>query len=424
MAGMQATSRTLPICAAASLVIACTPDFRLEGDADGDAEEELSADPDVEEADGPAPACAGLERLGPDILLADGAGSRVLPDVVWAGDAFVVAGLGANVDPEGDSIVLFRISASGTVSASDVRIAGRAGGVCSEPALAWSGSHVGLVWGATGGDGDESFAVRFARVEPDGDPLGDAITVRDGLFGSTDVDVAWTGGGWAATWKDYAFMLGEVYVSRIGPDGREEGEEMRVTASDPPSREPSLAWTGSEIALAWIDASSMFAPERVWFARLSDDGEVIDPPRSITMDSAGSDAPEIVWTGSGLAVAWVEALGGLESRVVITHLSPAGERRMPDVDVSGDGARVEWPAIAALDGSLAVAWEENVPGGSAIRVAVVREDDVIAAVDVTDGTSFAESPALAWSGSVLGIAWHDDGSGSQQIRFARFGCLP
>lgn len=87
------------------------------------------------------------------------------------------------------------------------------------------------------------------------------------------------------------------------PDSRKIGHDLRITSGPDFSSDPSLAWSGSEFGIAWVESPISFSPGIIHFARLSPTGERVGP--DIRLGSGGS--PQVVSNGSGYGIAWVDS---------------------------------------------------------------------------------------------------------------------
>jgi imidazole glycerol phosphate synthase subunit HisF len=195
-------------------------------------------------------------KIGADLRITNEAHSSRVPWIAWGGSEF---GVVWRDERDGNPEIYFaRISASGTKEGTDVRVTNEPAG-CNAPSIAWSGSEYGLAW-ADGRAGAE-YDVYFARLSPSGSMVGSVERLTTGNVGGFFPYTLWAGGRFGVTWydrrddpdltdTDYVY---EVFFCAVSATGTKIGGDLRITSNGVQSRMPSLAWSGSEHLIAWMD---------------------------------------------------------------------------------------------------------------------------------------------------------------------------
>ena len=69
----------------------------------------------------------------------------------------------------------------------------------------------------------------------------------------SDPAIAWSGSEFGVTWTDTRVGNAEIYFARIGADGTQRGEELRVTVDAGHSAPSSIGWGGQDYVIVWRD---------------------------------------------------------------------------------------------------------------------------------------------------------------------------
>lgn len=223
-------------------------------------------------------------------------GTRSPPSLVWTGSGYGVAYVSeseAEIGHPGSFVAL--LDAGGEVTSLR-------GFGCSDIlpplSLLWTGTEYGLMCHRSRSDPEDATLVRFTEA---GQFNG------FGRIATQDFDVVWSSLAWdgvefAVAWEGLQLEVEEsgVFFTRFGLD-LEPSDAIRITETF--KGRPSLLWPGVEHGLfLW---QSGFVNE-ISLIRLDPAGRRLDEHALRVHDEEAvvSDAPSVVWTGSGYAVAW------------------------------------------------------------------------------------------------------------------------
>ena len=137
------------------------------------------------------------------------------------------------------------------------------------------------------------------------------------------------------------------------------GAEVRLTNDSIVDNEPAVAWDGTHVALAYIHGDRFADGANVMFALLNPDGTYALAPVPLTSFNPSGTAgvvsePSIAWTGSEYAVAWAQHVPAATPpafayTAMLQRVSAAGSPIGAPVSMVGDGAgyvgsnpRVTW----------------------------------------------------------------------------------
>jgi len=228
-----------------------------------------------------------------------------------------------------------------------------------------------------------------------------------------------------AVWWDERFGVFEIYFNRLTPSGLKLGADMAVSADDRlRSTRPSLAWSGSEWAVAWQDERDFGVAAEIYLTFLDAEGFEIGVDRRITSSSPGFDdeAPAIAWGDGFVGVAY----GSTElpaprpepaTRFVVVDTDGAVLAGPVTIDAPGDnaGARtIVWTGEAFL-----VSWERVIDRSAGypdfdILGARIEVDEAAGELDVegpltlVGGPDVARTPGLIHRDGRVVLSFEDD----------------
>jgi len=292
--------------------------------------------------------------------------------------------------------------------------------------LAWSGTEYAAVWLSMFG-GDSSMRVLMARVGADGAVTGTESQVTDETTLMLGPAIAWTGSEYGVGWSDYRVSSSdsEIYLARFQPGGTKIGADVHVPFTGDNEKLADLAWSGSEYGLLWHEYVS--GPPDLHFTRLAADGSIVGTTLAVTeTDSFSALSRSLVWTGSEYGTAWIHSESGDTEGawdVYFGRISAAAEKVGTDVRVSSSPATFEFPPLAWNGSAYALGWTASGGTETEIEMAVVAADGTPAApFAVTDDDGFESGyPALAGIDGEIAVGWKDARHGSTEIYLSIFG---
>ncbi len=250
-------------------------------------------------------------------------------------------------------------------------------------------------------DGQEGYEVLVGPVQ-----------VTEAAESSIAPTLAWTGSQIAVAWDDGRDGNVEVYLARLAPDLSRVGGDVRITSHGQNASEPSLAWTGSLFALAWGDERVDPFDDEVLFVRVSEDGVKMGDEIVLSGAVEGaldhSTLPTVLWTGSEFGVGWIDDLhdpsDAYRQDVFFTRVSGDGAETGSEVRVTDYAEKTMSRASWAWTGSgYGVAWDEIRMGRWDAFFMLVDRDGAPAGARLALGTG--ADPHVAWTGSGFGVAY-------------------
>ena len=165
----------------------------------------------------------------------------------------------------------------------------------------------------------------------------------------------------------------------------------------------AVAFDGTNYLVAWTDQSG-FTAGRVYAARVSPEGAVLDPSGILIASAAGVEQPPaIAFDGTNYLVAWADSRAGCCS-IYGARVSPSGSVLDPNGIAISSASNGYSPALAFDGTNYLVVWE----GGARLSGArVTPAGTVLDRFAISAGPGSQGSPVLAFDGMNYLVAWSD-----------------
>ncbi len=290
------------------------------------------------------------------------------------------------------------------------------------PRATGDGTGWAVAWHGRDGDRD---VVRLARLAEDGSLRG-VTTVSGGTGNSRYPDVAWSGTEYGVTWEDDRDGTLQVWFARVDADGNRVGNEVRLTDSPGSSRHPRIAWDGEDSQWGIVFEDDRNGTWDTWFVRVAADGTKSGNEIVVgTGGGAGNQRrPDIAWNGQRFGIAWQDDGTGewtLYYRAVDgTGATTTGEVRLEQE--AGDSLR---PAIAwnPRNATFGIAYLDYTGGKDRATVQTVRVTQdggsPFAPKAITTDPVRAEAVDMDSDGTSYFVTWVDHRDGRRTVRMTR-----
>jgi putative metal-binding protein len=361
--------------------------------------------------------CTRLARRSAELQLTSGPLLHTNPSIVWTGNEYGVVWDASDAGGPATGIFFNRLSAAGQKAGLDVQVS--EGGEACRPSLVWTGMEFGVTWQDPCNGISE---VYFARLGPDGGRIGDPVRVSDAdPRTSSGPRLVWTGSGFGVAWTDTRDGNLEIYFALLNRSGLKVTQDLRITSANGASLFLDLVWTGSEFALAWTDfRDSTSGQSEVYFNRLSSSGAKLGTDIRVTSSAGASDFPSLAWTGSEFALAWHDSRTGT-IQVYFTRLDEIGGKIQEDLQLSDPSLAASYPSATWNGEEFLVAWGDN-DGDIVLRRLDAQGQELGEKVRLAHDLIGSDRPRLTPNGSGYGVTWGDQRVDFFQVFFARLGC--
>ena len=341
-----------------------------------------------------APRVSSLRTLARGEPFAGVAAARV-------GDTTVVASVAAAGEDGGDvrgemgEVAVRVLDANGDAHAPALSLSKRAlatGGVAVAPG-GRPDDGAAVAWVARDGARAQ---VHVARVNKAGQKTN-TIQLTGSKGDTSDVAIVWASGGWVVAWVDTRDGNGEVYAAKLNLDLNRTSHEERLTNAPGDASDVTLLAQGDRVWVAWSDpresSKDGFADIYVMPVQAKNAKSAGEEVR-VMASAPHSRSPSLAAGPDGVYLAWIEEVqSGLESPGVASY--GAMIARLDD-----RGHPVKEPARAPIAGEgrvSSVVLDGFSSGVHAYATRVTRDQVYVDAFDATKDTS--AYPVLALDGA-------------------------
>jgi len=329
--------------------------------------------------------------------------SQFAPAAAFDGDNYLVVWQDYLDSPEDPNICCTRVSPSGTIldPAGGISV-GPIPGIQAYPAVAFGNGTYLVVWVDSSGSG---FYIKGARLAPSGMVLDSPGFVITGTpSGRNPAAVALDGVNFLVVWGDGRGASVDIYGARVSVDGQVL-DPNGIVISSVAGRQtlPAVAFGGGNYTVVWQDSRNGNAD--IYGARVAPSGQVLDSS-GIRVCGANLDQemPSVAFDGTNSLIVWDDWRNQSSADIYAARLTPTGQVLdsfgIPVSTATGDQLE---PAVT-FDGSnyLAV-WEDNRNPATAPQVygarvnpsGTVLEPDGIQVSDSTNARPMAMAAAGA-----------------------------
>ena len=359
--------------------------------------------------------CDAPQAAGPETRVTNATGSSIYSSLVWNGGGYGVAWYDAR---DGNEEIYFaRLDTSGNRIGADVRVTSAAG-ESRNASVVWTGSGYGVAWYDFR---DGNWEIYFARLDAAGNKVGSDVRVTNNTVASNFPSLVWTGSVYGVSWDDRRDGNYEIYFARLDAAGNKVGSDVRITNDSSASQYSSLVWRGGEYGVAWYDNRD--GNYEIYFARLDAAGNKIGSDVRVTSAAGNSMDPSLAWTGSEYGVSWLDGRDG-NNEIYFVRIDAAGTKIGSDVRITSNASASYDPALVWTAGEYGVAWWDSRDGNTEVYFARIGASGTKIGSDVriTNNASTSSHPSLVWTGSQYGVSWDDFRDGNYEIYFAGIRC--
>jgi len=293
---------------------------------------------------------------GPDTRLTNDAGMSLGPSVAVSGSEVHVVW---EDDRTMDTEVYHKLSTdNGATWGPDVLVTSVAGGQ-GMPTVAVIGGYVHVAWvdftmmGNTEIYYGRSTDCGVTWETPSQMSYAAGFSVNPSICAhESNVHIAWhdTRFGW---WNN------EVYYKRSTNDGVTWGAETRLTEDTTFSNLPSIAVSGNNVHVAWEEMRD--GNFEMYHKHSTDNGQTWSVDERLTNDGADSHAPSLAASGSNLHLVWLDNRDGNDEVYYLTS-TDAGASWSGDTRLTNDPAASQSPSVAASGAAVHVVWDDERDG--------------------------------------------------------------
>ena len=300
-----------------------------------------------------------------------------------------------------------RVTPDGTnLDPNGIPIAVKGAWLEGQPAVAFDGTNYLVTWDQGGYPNGDLYGT---RVSPQGAVLdGDGFLIASGPGDQTWSNIAFDGTNYLVTWTNYPENGGgDVFAARVTPGGIVlDAGGIPVSTGSADELHPSVAFDGTNYLIVW-DTGSAFGGD-IYGTRVTPAGEVLDPAGiPVSTASNGETEPKLAFDGTNYLVVWDDSPGSFPT----VH----GARVAPDgtvLDPSGiaiSPVTQTWettPSVASDGTTFMVVWADGqAPWGGATSGARVSSDGVVLDPSGISISTRGGSSSIAFDGTNYLVPW-------------------
>jgi hypothetical protein len=178
------------------------------------------------------------------------AGWTMFSKMLWTGDS-VLSAMWRSTEPTMGNIHVLEMKPGGG-GVDDLAVLGDRAAFYGAPAIAWTGSSIGVSWDY--GDLRDG-EVRYTILDMSGGPLTGEMAFP-GEARSLFPELVWTGRAFALLHAEQdEDSSSRLRLVTLAPDGTRATEDLTLDLSDSALHSGLLTWTGSELGLAWMETT-------------------------------------------------------------------------------------------------------------------------------------------------------------------------
>ena len=237
---------------------------------------------------------------------------KFMTDMAYDGTNFLIVGHQILGDNEGPFPFALLVSPTGdmiTMVSFDTSLPGEF------PRVAFDGTNYLAAWTAHVTEDNSSILAQF--VSTAGVLIGSPLTII-AAQGVHDIgDIAFAGTSYLVIWTDRRNENADIYGQLITQSGDLIGAEIPVCTAPYNQKDPAVATNGESYLVVWNDGRRLEQGhgEDIYGQMIAGTGSLSDPNFIISQNNYPSDNPiGIATDGTSYFVAWMEEVGGYESR--------------------------------------------------------------------------------------------------------------
>ena len=368
------------------------------------------------EVNAPAPAKAHppSTEIGPELPVSDPVYTDAAPSqgdaqVAFDGTNYLVVWMdyrGYELGADYADVYAARVTPDGTdLDPNGIPIAVRGAWLEGQPAVAFDGTNYLVTWDQGGYPNGDLYGT---RVSPQGAVLdGDGFLIASGTGDQGASDIAFDGTNYLVTWMNYPETGGgDVFAARVTPGGTVLDPGGNPVSTGPADEiNPSVAFDGTNYLVVWEDGRNGGNENHdIYGARVTPAGEVLDPAGiAVSTASDVEAAPKLAFDGTNYLVVWQDSPGFFPTTY--------GARVAPDGTVL-DPSRIaisvtqDWettPSVASDGTTFMVVWADG--QGGATSGARVSSDGVVLDPSGISISTRGGSGSIAFDGTNYLVPW-------------------
>ncbi|MFH1130599.1 MAG: hypothetical protein V1754_04645 [Pseudomonadota bacterium] len=254
------------------------------------------------------------------------------------------------------------------------------------------------------------------------------VLLVQGAYTARDPGMAWNGVNFGIGFENTIFTVrsGETYFVQMSPEGQKVGPEVQLTTGheDCPlsAKAPDVAALGDEYGVVWH--SNISGSREIYFARMGADGVQLGQTLRLTNFAGASIRANIVSTGTEYGVVWSDIRDGGNYEIYFARVDASGNKIGSDVRVTNTDGESRHARMIFANNQYSVVYQDDVAGNHEIYLVHIDAAGIPGTpIRVTADQGISDQPVVAYTGDKYAIVWRDDRTGSENIFMTRMDAL-
>jgi hypothetical protein len=218
-------------------------------------------------------------------------------------------------------------------------------------------------------------------------------------------------------WYDCRAGGWDIYGARIDENGNllDPAGILIATCNenDPP---PDVAFDGTNYLVVWHDAE-ISSPYDIYGARVSKEGELLDPEPFIISDATGSQmGPRVAFDGTNYLVVWYDTRGGASYDIYGARVAQDGTVLNEGITISIADSMKYFPDVSFDGTNYMVVWQDKRSGTYDIYGSRVDQDGIVldpSGIPISTASNEQNRPSIDFDGTNYLVVWDDEQSSSE-----------
>jgi len=285
----------------------------------------------------------------------------------------------------------------------------------SDRCIATSGDTIHVVWCD---NRDGNFEIYYKRSTDEGTTWESDNRLTYNNASSSSPSIAVSNSNIHVVWNDNRDENYEIYYKRSTNGGINWGVDIRLTIASASSSSPSIAVSNSNIHVVWYDDRD--GNFEIYYLQSIDGGSTWRTENRLTEDSGYSVFPSVAVSGSNVHIVWMDLRNGPPD-IYYKRSTDGGTTWQIDTDLPGYHSNAWSPSITVAESNIHLVWNDWRYEG--IEIYYKRSTDKGTTWEndtrLTDDNTYSVGPSVAVSDSNVHVVWNDDRDSNREIYYKR-----
>ena len=220
--------------------------------------------------------------------------------IVTRGSKFGVAFTDSAVDPSLNYIYFCEVKSDGALNTPPVNLCNTLSNNSLNSSIATDESKYAVAFSNNSG---EIYEIYVAIMDSDGG-IDSLKKISENCSNGLAPDIVYGNNEYGLVYQDQVGGHFDIFFQRVSKSGSKNGGRFNISSNFGDSKNPQIVFNGKEYGVVWQDDS--LGSSDIFFARISSEGQLIEPQSVIAGADQALQNPDISWSGSnyGYGITW------------------------------------------------------------------------------------------------------------------------